>query len=196
MATDDKLLWMTKNPNTAAQVGANIVDRALRWDLERPPCMVFDVDETLILNNPNDDDTFKVQQVGKTLFDYGAARNIPIFIVTARAKSKWAVNYLMKQLRKAGYDTSNIKGAYLQPRTYVDKGDGGAAFKKMARDKIGADYTIVLNAGDRWGDHISHDNSTDKGTIAVNVPTTKDTYVGIAPRERHIVYGLKFPEEV
>ena len=149
---DDHLIWMTSNAAKAAQVGANVIDQSVAWGLKKPPAVVFDVDETLILNHPTDDDRFKVQPVGKALFEFASKRNVPVFIVTARAKSQWARRLLQKQLEKAGYDLSNVKGVYMQPKEFVGLEDGGAAFKKKARAQIEASHTIVLNAGDRWGD--------------------------------------------
>lgn len=187
---DDHLIWMTSNAAKAAQVGANVIDQSVAWGLKKPPAVVFDVDETLILNHPTDDDRFKVQPVGKALFEFASKRNVPVFIVTARAKSQWARRLLQKQLEKAGYDLSNVKGVYMQPKEFVGLEDGGAAFKKKARAQIGASHTIVLNAGDRWGD------VTDPGSsITKRVPNTSQAYVSLRPSEPQTLFGIKFPDE-
>jgi len=193
MSTNDSLVWMTSREGRVVDVGVNLIHKVSQQNLHKPPCVVFDVDETLIRNNYNDDDTFKVHRVGKSLFDFTAFKNIPIYIVTARAKSKWALQYLMKQLRAAGYDDTKIKGIYMQPKEFIDNNDGGAAFKAQARKKIGAEHTIVLNAGDRWGDVIDKDIDTAR-TLADQIPQAKNIYVGIRPSEPFTLYSVKFPE--
>lgn len=193
MSSDsDKLLWMTSRPRRAAMVGANILQRSLAWNLPKPPCVVFDVDETLILNHPTKEDAFKTHPVGKSLFNYAAENNVPIFVVTARAKSQWAKNYLLKQLKHVGYDTSKIKGVYMQAKAWIDNDDGGAVFKKAAREKIAQTHTIVVNAGDRWSDVVTEH---DTAKLQTRVPLTENIYVGIKPLESHTLYAMKFPDE-
>jgi hypothetical protein len=192
MSTNDTLVWMTSLQGRVVDVGVNLMRKISQQSLARPPCVVFDVDSTLLINNDNGNDSFKVQRVGKTLFDFAAAENIPIYIVTARAKSKWALNYLVKQLRTLGYDDSKIKGIYMQSKEFIDNDDGGAKFKVEARKQIGATHTIVLNAGDRWGDVIDVEHTQ---TLADQIPSAENIYVGIRPAEPFTVYSVKFPEE-
>lgn len=189
---DDKLLWMTSRPKRAAMVGVNLLQRSLKWNLKKPPCVVFDVDETLILNHPTNEDAFKVQNVGKALYQHAAQYNVPIFLVTARAKSQWAKNYLMKQLQHAGYDTTKIAGIYMQAKAWIDNEDGGAVFKHAAREKIGKTHTIVVNAGDRWSDVVT---SHDSHMLETQVPYTENIYVGVKPSEPHTLYAMKFPDD-
>lgn len=193
-SSNDELIWVTSLPERAAMVGVNLILNAKNWNLDKPPCLVFDVDETLILNNPNADDSFKCQKVGKTLFDYAAQEKIPIYLITARAKSQWSKNYLLEQLRIAGYNVSHIKKLFMQPKSFLEHKDGGATFKKLVREKLGATHTIVINSGDRWGDVLSNYNTEEN--ISNQVPQTKNTYVGVKPAEPYILYGLKFPDEV
>ena len=186
----DRLVWMTGNASKAAQVGANVIDQSAAWGLDKPPAVVFDVDETLILNQPGDDEGFKPHPVGKALYQFAAKRAVPAFIVTARGKSQWGRRYLEKQLRRAGYDLSNVKGVYMQPKGFHGMEDGGAAFKRQARARIGETHTIVLNAGDRWGD------VTDPAApIVKRVPNTANVYVSVRPAEPHTLFGMKFPDE-
>ena len=189
----DELVWMTTRPTRAALVAANILHRSFHWNLKRPACVVFDIDETLLLNNPLNNDTIKVQQVGKTLFDTAAEQDVPIFLVTARAKCTWTLKYIKEQLRSLGYDLSKIKGVYMQPKSFIENRDGGAVFKKQARKMIGENYTIVLNLGDKWGDVLT--NFENEG-IQKKVTQTKNTYIGIKPAESFTLYSMKFPDEV
>jgi predicted secreted acid phosphatase len=190
---NDELLWMTSNPYRAALVGANVMSQSKHWNLEKPPCVVFDVDETMLLNHPSGDDTFKTQKVGKSLFQHAAKENIPVFIVTARAKSQWAKKYLVEQLKATGYDLSNVRGIYMQSRAFIDNEDGGADFKRHARDKIGESYTIVVNAGDRWTDVLR--NHSTSSSISGSVPYTTGVYVGVKPADPYTLYSIKFPDE-
>lgn len=183
----DSLVWMTGLGTRAANVAVNLMHRLSQQPLARPPCVVFDVDATLLVNHETND-SFKVQPVGKTLFDFAAQAGLPIYIVTARAKSPWALKYLVKQLRALGYDDSKIKGIYMQSKEFIANDDAGAAFKAVARQQIGASHTIVLNAGDRWGD-VVQDN-----TLSNKIPSAENIYVGVRPAEPYTIYGVKFPE--
>ena len=191
-STNDKLLWMTSQPKRAAMVGVNLLHRAQQWNLKKPPCVVFDVDATLILNHPSKEDVFKTQKVGKALFQYAAQNNVPIYLLTARAKSQWSKNYLVKQLQQSGYDMTKVKGIYMQAKAWIDNQDGGAVFKKAAREKIGQTHTIVVNAGDRWSDVVTAHKSD---ALPNQVPYTDNIYVGIKPAESHTLYSMKFPDE-
>ncbi len=189
----DELLWMTTRPTRAALVAANILHRSFHWDLKKPPCVVFDIDETLLLNNPNNDDTIKVERVGKTIFDTAAEQNVAIFLVTARAKCNWTLKYIKEQLRTLGYDLSKVKGVYMQSKSFLENKDGGAVYKKAAREIIGNKYTIVLNLGDKWGDVLTNFDSNE---VRRKVSQTKNTYIGIKPAEPFTLYSMKFPDEV
>ena len=192
----DQVIWMSSRPSRVKGVAELVVDTALAMPLSKPPCFVFDVDETLLINHPKLDNYFRAQPVGKELFDLAVARNIPIFVVTARRKSKWTMAFVIAQLKRLGYQTDAIKGFYMVPKEHDNSDDrGGAGYKKRARQIIGADYHILLNCGDRWGDCVlHHDNESDKGTVAEKIKY-EGRYVGLTSAEPHILHSIKFPEE-
>lgn len=192
--TSDSVIWTTQNKNSALTVALTIVDNALQKALIRPPAAIFDVDETLLMNHANDD-RFAVQETGKQMFEYLVERNVPVFLVTARRKSPWAFRYLMAQLERLGYHIPHISGVYMLSKEFDHMSDGGAAFKRAARQKIGEKYVVVLNAGDRWGDVMTnHDNGSSTGTAACNIKT-RNRYVGVSPEEPYVLHGVKFPDE-
>ncbi len=193
MSLRDEVIWVSSNPKRAVDVSISVVNAALERKLSKPPCAVFDVDETLLQHHPSLDNHFKIHRAGRQLFDTMAAKNIPIFIVTARRKGRWALKFLTAQLKYLGYDTSKISGYYFVPKEYDEVGDYGASYKRVARERIGKDYAIVLNAGDRWGDVVrDHDNLSDSGTVAEKV-VHENKYVGCTSAEPHVLHSVKFP---
>lgn len=188
MPTKDEVVWSTADPNEAISNSMKIVDHALRHSFHKPPCVVFDVDSTLLVNHGTKDDYFKLHHPGKLLFEYAEAKNLPIFIVTARRKSTWSMKFLKAQLERLGYNTSNIKGVYMVPKAYDHLDDGGAAYKQVARKHIGQDHTILFTAGDRWGDVCNYNHKHPVNKL------NQEHYHGLVPSEGHTYLGIKFSE--
>lgn len=159
----------------------------------KPLAACFDIDETLLRNSEyygrESEDEYSVQKCGKMLYGYCAKNNIAIFLVTARRKSNQAKEYVKRQLSDLGYDLSKVKGLYMTSMEFDHLEDAGAAFKKEARAKICENYTIIINAGDRWTDVAS-----DEAARELEKNHESNIYIGIVPNENGIVQGVKFPE--
>lgn len=186
-----ELVWTTRrsDPVKAAGVGISVADRIMRNNPEiKNFAAVFDIDETLLRNGENfgkGENEISIQPAGFILFKWCTNKNLPIILVTARSKRGDAREYALEQLRALGYDLSQVKQVWMNPKGYDELGDAGAAFKRQARKKIAEKYTILLNAGDRWTD------------VAEAPPVSeydKDAYYGVKPVEHNYLHAIKFPE--
>lgn len=142
----------------------DLSDNSLSKD---PPAAVFDIDETLILNqhdrNPGMEDGFTVhpavQSIYRFLEDQPYFDKIPIFVVTARQKSQASAQYAYNQIshfygnpNKNGKLVAPLEKLYMTPREHA-RDVSPALFKFLSRQRvIESGYTIVLNAGDNWSD--------------------------------------------
>ena len=111
------------------------------------PAAVFDIDETLILNLENDG--FTVHEPVKRVYDFLQARDVAIFIVTARRKTMASADYAQKQIIKF-YD--GWKKLYMVNKKH-NMEESASIFKFECRQRVIDDgYTIILNCGDNWSD--------------------------------------------
>jgi hypothetical protein len=140
-------------------------------------CAVFDVDDTLICDSPDEADTWARHTLGWHLYNYCNAHGIHIRIVTARAASRLSVKYLMNQLRKSGFcnppdETQNglvtllgdprYRGArpvevYMEPGEFANSGhpNSHGQAKRAVRDALSRrGERVVLCVGDQITDHV------------------------------------------
>ena len=111
------------------------------------PAAIFDIDETLILNV--EDDGYKVNRPVYDVVRFLQKKNVPIFVVTARRKSKASAAYAIDQLCTF---YSGLSGLYMVNKEHDDD-DSASIFKFRSRRRVmHKGYTIVLNAGDNWSD--------------------------------------------
>ncbi len=182
-----EIVWTTQNAHRAAVVALASAQHALDLGTKLPPAAVFDIDETLLRNHPTNDDKVSVHPVGKRMYDWAAQNNVTVFLLTARRKSPDAFAFAKKQLAALGYDLSAVRKVYMVSSEYDDDEDAGAAFKRTVRTRIARAHSIVLNAGDRWGD-VTLSERRPSGAPA------KNTYVGVVSNEPGVLQGIKFPE--
>jgi len=138
---------------------------------------VFDVDDTLICDDPNIRHRFAFQPLGYHLYEFCRKNGIHIRIVTARAGSPLAVRFLMNQLRMAGYKNppdetqegrpSPLLGdpyggrapvlIFMEPRKFAQSDDrmAHAQAKREVRQALShKGERIVLCMGDKMTDHV------------------------------------------
>ena len=149
------------------------------------PVAVFDVDETLLFNHDDDEDTIAVNGSVKPIYDYLLKNKIPMYIVTARQKSGSACKYVTRQLRALGY--TGFKGVFMTPREYMDDPDPGK-YKFDARAFIRNNgETIILNVGDQITDHVGSHQS-------IKYPIRKDFYYGLRDPDHPSMMSVKLPQ--
>lgn len=184
MATTD-IVWTTKNEGRAATIALASAQRALRFGTRKPAAAVFDIDETLLRNRK--DDKVSVQPVGRRLFEWAAANGVDIFLLTARRKSSDSFEFAKKQLSALGYDLSAVRKMYMVSQEFDADHDAGARYKRTMRERISKTHSIVLNAGDRWGDvTLSDERPADA--------PRDNVYMGVVSDEPGVLQGIKFPE--
>jgi predicted secreted acid phosphatase len=179
------VIWTSGTPDNAAAVAIVSAQRALNMGTRLPPAAIFDIDETLLRNRG--DDRVSVQPVGRKMFEWATKNNVAIFLLTARRKSPDAFAYAKKQLSALGYDLSAVRKTYMVSRAYDGDNDAGARFKRNIRRRIASSHSIVLNAGDRWGDVTLSDQPP------TNAPN-RNVYMGVVSGESGVLQGIKFPE--
>ena len=187
LSPNDSVVWASADPEKIVTAATRAAKRALDQKTRKPPAAIFDIDGTLLKNGDND--SYAVQPIGKQLYDWCLAHEIPVFIITARRKSPKALEYLKLQLTKLGYDLSAVKGVYMLSKEYDDH-DHDGFFKESARAKLTNDYSIILNAGDKWSD-VTNKTEPPKNVTRADV----DMYMCVSPAEPGILQGIKFPLE-
>lgn len=187
MATTE-VVWTTKNEDRAVAIAVASAARALRLGTKKTPAAIFDIDETLLRNR--DDDRVTVQSAGRRMYEWAAANGVAIYLVTARRKSPNAFEYAKKQLSELGYDLSAVRKVYMVNQEYDEDEDAGARFKRTVRKRLAQTHSIVLNAGDRWGD-ITLSDRRPKGA-----PKETRMYMGVVSGgETDQLQGIKFPRK-
>jgi predicted secreted acid phosphatase len=129
------------------------VKKKLREKSNKRWCAVFDVDDTLIINHPNDDELCKVNPVVSPIVDHLHQEDIPMFIITARHGSEKSLEFLKQQLEVCGYEVEKHfkTPLYMVTQEYAGHLSPGI-FKYKARRQISKEYNILLSAGDSWTD--------------------------------------------
>jgi len=129
------------------------VEKKLRETSNKPWCAVFDVDDTLIINHPDDDELCKVNPVVSPIVDHLRKKHIPMFIITARHGSEKSLCFLTQQLEVCGYKVEKHfkTPLYMVTEEYADRLSPGI-FKYKARRQISKQYNILLSTGDSWTD--------------------------------------------
>jgi hypothetical protein len=159
----------TNDTDKAASVLSH-VKLKLREKSNKPWCAVFDVDDTLIINHPDDDELCKFNPVVSPIVDLLHRQNIPMFIITARHGSKKSLCFLTQQLDTCDeYDVETMfqKPLYMVTEEYAGRLSPGI-FKYKARRQISEKYNILLSAGDSWTDLTVVLDEEDRGLLRSN----------------------------
>lgn len=122
--------------------------------------IVFDIDSTLLFNRDNMPCQAVVNAQVKRLYDTAIARNMPVFIVTARADSPDGRVFTLQQLACLGISTFTT--LYMRPAVAGSSVFNIAYYKKECRKHIVrmTNKRIALNVGDQWSDLFVCDAAT------------------------------------
>jgi hypothetical protein len=180
------LLWSTTNGNVAAAAAIHVLETY--GPHVSKPCIVADVDETLLLN-PEDESSgkFRINPPVKRIVQKAMEMNIPMYVVTARRKSHFGVDYLQHQMDKLHY---NVTKTYMMNKEFHHL-RSASPFKLEARKRIARQEgcTILVNLGDQASDMFLT-TPTNK-TFASHLADTK--YHGIAYADGLCLLSIKLP---
>ena len=110
------------------------------------PCIVFDIDDTLVKDDAPIPEILHLYTFCKAL--------LRCFIVTARPLTANNKQLTVASLQSFGVD--GFSGMYMMPRQAQYTSKAVASFKRKCRAKISRTCTIVANVGDAWTDFLSH----------------------------------------
>ena len=117
------------------------------------PAAVFDVDSTLLYYNA-ERETVAIEAM-RDLYNRLREAGISVFVITARSEE--GRSFTEDQLRSIG-----IRGCehmYMHPTACLNHAEA-ARQKRESRAKIERKgYTILLNCGDQWSDHMVEDRN-------------------------------------
>ena len=179
---DISVVWEeSTGPRMQAHARAHI-DQMLRR--VPGPVAVFDVDETLLFNHPDQEDTIGLNRNVRPVYTYLKRMRVPMYVVTARARTQGSYDYLRRQLEALGY--TGFQGMYLTPREYVDD-DSPARYKYDARAELQKHHTIILNVGDQITDHLGAEQQLAQ-------PVRRDMYYGLHDTAHPAQLSIKLPE--
>ena len=139
----------------------DVLDRVI--DRVKRPAAVFDVDATLLFNNPHNDSVTANKPIVEFMHTL-REKGVDVFIITARQKTNGAAVYLADQLERCG--VHGYKKLYMNNKQFATEPDP-SRFKIACRERIrDSGHTIVVNVGDKWTDHFEHgDNETTQGLV-------------------------------
>lgn len=143
-----RIVMSSKNVGKAMNEAVRIVKHLLTNEYDLPPAAVFDIDETLLINEEGTN-LFRankpVLKAARELHKAGCT----IFAVTARSESPATEIYARNQLKKL--DCPPIERIYAFPPEREVEGTA-SQFKWDARKSIGETHTVLLNTGDQCSD--------------------------------------------
>ncbi len=174
------------------KMARDAVTRLLPTIGDRRPAVVFDVDETLLLNHKDEEnfpDAIAINPEIKSFYEWLVERNIDVYVVTARRKSDWSHRYLKAQLHSLGYD--DIKKHYMVTKAY-DADPSASRFKRDARRRITDKHgsRILLNVGDQASDlFLVHPYSQTNARVAHSLDPAR--YYGFAPNDGVSMVAIK-----
>ena len=115
--------------------------------LVKKPCIVLDIDGTVLINNYDDETKSKKCVVGfKELVDACSDHQITVFCITARCEDEDTRKYTTRQLNKC--QIGPIEHIYLRPEDAEY-----STYKYNARRDIEKKgYSILLTIGDQFAD--------------------------------------------
>lgn len=126
--------------------------QVLRSANPRTDAVVFDIDATVLYNNPDTMCRADFNNKIKMLYDVAHERKIPVYFVTARVGTHSNFVSTLKQLHCMGY-TTWYAGLFMRPPAVTTEAAIGV-YKLDARKAIMQNYKrrIILNVGDQWTD--------------------------------------------
>ena len=155
--------------------------------------VVFDIDETILINDPKIDACYHARPNPGMMKIYKLCLRlqIAVYFVTARRLSNDNYDWTTKQLQCVG--AGKYVELHMCPESYRVSASKISEFKKRARARITrkSGRQIVLNAGDQWTDMLHMSSSQE-----VNAFISKDnrSYWLFQPLDREVLWQLKLPD--
>ena len=134
------------------------------------PAVAFDVDDTLILWQPDSDAVARhpvVARFFEILHEKHEKHDMQSFIITARTKTLKGYEYMLDQLRGCGVNVEGKippGGIYMTPKKFVDD-DHAGRFKYCARKHIQRKFGVqmLVMVGDQWWDIFEQGEAPEAG---------------------------------
>lgn len=155
--------------------------------------VVFDIDETILINDSKVDACWNARPNPGIMKIYRLCLrlNIAVYFVTARRLSDSNYEWTTKQLQCVG--AGIYAELHMCPESYRVSPAKISEFKKRARARIvrKSGRQIVLNAGDQWTDTLQMSNR--KECNAFNEKDSKSYWL-FQPIDREVMWQLKLPD--
>lgn len=142
------LLQTFKKASAAADHVIKIMQKNIK--LVARPAICFDIDETLILNHPDDVEKFQPNPPIIAIYDWAIDNNVAVYIITARPKIEDNARWTEKILEKVG--VHEYKRIYYEPLEYDGKCHSLSKYAYRRRIHEKHKDTIMLSVGDQWTD--------------------------------------------
>lgn len=155
--------------------------------------VVFDIDETILINDPKVADCSHARPNLGVLRIYNLCLHlqIAVYFVTARRKSDDNYLWTKNQLKCIG--AGHWAELHMCPESYRSSSAKISEFKKRARARIAhkSGRRIILNVGDQWTDTLQLSSVKE-----VNAMAAKDnkSYWLFQPIDKEVVWQLKLPD--
>jgi predicted secreted acid phosphatase len=155
--------------------------------------VVFDIDETILINDKKIDACYHARPNPGMMKIYRLCLRlqIAVYFVTARPLSDDNYDWTTKQLQCIG--AGKYCELHMCPESYRASPAKVSEFKKKARARISrkSGRQIVLNAGDQWTDTLQMSSNKE-----VNAFISKDnrSYWLFQPLDREVLWQLKLPD--
>jgi predicted secreted acid phosphatase len=155
--------------------------------------VVFDIDETILINDPKIDACYNARPNPGMMKIYRLCLRlqIAVYFVTARRRSDDNYKWTRDQLQCIG--AGKYAELHMCPESYRASPAKISEFKKRARARIShkSGRRIVLNAGDQWTDTTQISCSKELNMLAAQ---DNKSYWLFEPLDREVMWQLKLPD--
>jgi predicted secreted acid phosphatase len=155
--------------------------------------VVFDIDETILINDPKIDACYHARPNPGIMKIYRLCLRlqIAVYFVTARRLSDENYEWTTKQLQCIG--AGKYAELHMCPESYRVSAAKISEFKKRARARImrKSKRQIVLNAGDQWTDTLQMSSIKECNAF---IEKDNKSYWLFQPIDREVVWQLKLPD--
>ncbi len=155
--------------------------------------VVFDIDETILLNDPKVDACWNARPNPSIMKIYRLCirLNVAVYFVTARRLSDSNYEWTTQQLQCVG--AGKYAELHMCPESYRVSSSKISEFKKRARARIAkkSGRQIILNSGDQWTDTVQMSSNSE---VTAFVEKDNKSYWLFQPIDREVLWQLKLPD--
>lgn len=175
--TNSQYPLLMRAPTTAAAVEWALAFLGCMRLLAAKPCVVLDIDGTVLLNFPNGSTKCVVHF--QRLCRACAANDITIFCITARAEENENRAYTMRQLEKC--NIGPVEHVYMRP----PDAEYGTYKYRMRQAIVAKGYRVLLTIGDQFADVSKKDPPKE----------LRDDVIYIGQMSDNMQFAIKLPSE-